>query len=61
MEPKKSRAAAMAAQYADKLKAVGAIKPEPRQVKQSDKETPEMRARRRAAVEKLASFRERGL
>lgn len=52
----KTRAARMAEQYGQKLAFAGGTKPVPREVKQSDKETTEMRKKRKAAVEKLASF-----
>lgn len=54
----KTRAARMAAQYGQKLVIAGVTKPVPREVKQLDKETAEMREKRKAAVEKLASFRD---
>jgi hypothetical protein len=54
----KSRAARMAAQYGQKLVIAGVTKPVPREVKQSDKESAEMRRKREAAVEKLASFKD---
>lgn len=54
----KTRAARMAAQYGQKLAVAGGTQPMPREVKQSDKETAEMRKKREAAVEKLASFKD---
>lgn len=54
----KTRAARMAAQYGQKLVIAGVTKPVPREVKQSDKESAEMHRKRKAAVEKLASFKD---
>jgi hypothetical protein len=53
-----TRAARMAAQYGQKLVIAGVTKPVPREVKQSDKDTAEMRRKRETAVEKLASFKD---
>ena len=58
MENKSTRAQRMAEQYGKKLETVSGVKLAPKKVKQDENESPEVLAKRKNAMDKLATFRD---
>lgn len=58
MDVKSTRAQKMAEQYGKKLQELNVIDQSPKQLKHTENETPEMIAKRKVALEKLASFKD---